>query len=340
MRPGQTLTLRFAPRYADGADEKKGGASGDLKSITFAPDAFREIRLVVDSAAKTGFSAEKEVFTLVRKVRRARGTINSSLYVSAVDAGVPPAVLVRLIRIYSWGVDFQREIRRGDTFDAAFEQFYLEDGTFARNGNVLFASLTLSGGTQEVYRFKRAKGEADYFDAKGRSVRKALMRTPIDGARLSSSFGRRKHPILGYTRMHTGVDFAAPSGTPIYAAGSGVVSYRGWKGGYGRYVRIRHNSTYSTAYAHMSRYARRATRGARVQQGQVIGYVGTSGRSTGPHLHYEVHVSGKKINPMRLKLPSGKPLKGKELANFREHVSGLAEQLAELVPPEPVARTE
>ncbi|MCK5275569.1 MAG: M23 family metallopeptidase, partial [Alphaproteobacteria bacterium] len=220
------------------------------------------------------------------------------------------------IRIFSWDVDFQRDIRKGDGFEVMYERFFDDNGELAHNGEVVYASLTLSGKRHAVYRHILKNGDVDYFDEKGQSAKKALMRTPIDGARLSSGFGKRKHPILGYTKMHKGLDFAAPRGTPIYAAGNGTVNYAGKKGGYGNYVRIRHNGTYQTAYAHMSGIARGVRKGKRVNQGQVIGYVGTTGRSTGNHLHYEVIRNGKFINSRRMHLPSGKALKGDDLAAF------------------------
>ena len=192
----------------------------------------------------------------------------------------------------------------------------------------------LSGKEFRLYRHETSDGEVDYFDAKGRSSRKALIMTPIDGARISSGFGRRKHPILGYTKMHRGTDFAAPSGTPVYAAGNGVVEKAGRNGGYGQYIRIRHNGTYKTAYAHLSGYARGITSGARVKQGEVIGYVGTTGRSTGPHLHYEVLLENKQINPKKLNLPSGRTLTGKELARFNAARGALENRYATLPAPE------
>ncbi|TFG47962.1 MAG: M23 family metallopeptidase, partial [Gemmatimonadales bacterium] len=228
----------------------------------------------------------------------------------------PNPVLIELIRIFSFDVDFQRDIQPGDRFEVLYDALLETDGSLAKTGEVLYAALTLSGQRLELYGFTPKSGFADFFDTKGQSVRKTLMRTPIDGARLSSGFGMRKHPILRYTRMHRGTDFAAPSGTPIYAAGDGTVEIAGRKGAYGKYVRLRHNSTYQTAYAHMSRFAKGTRSGARVRQGQVIGYVGTTGRSTGPHLHYEVLVNGKQVNPSKIKLASGEKLKGADLAAF------------------------
>ena len=226
--------------------------------------------------------------------------------------------MIDLIRAYSYEVDFQRDIRKGDRFEVMFERLYDSDRGLVYTGNLLYAALTLGRTTLEIYRHQPAGGEADYFNGRGESVRKDLLRTPIDGARISSRYGERKHPILGYTKMHRGVDFAAPKGTPIYAAGDGVIVALGRNGAYGKYVRIRHNSQYTTAYGHLSRYAKGMESGRRVKQGQVIGYVGSTGRSTGPHLHYEVSYQGSRINPMSLKLPAGYKLEGEELTAFQE----------------------
>jgi murein DD-endopeptidase MepM/ murein hydrolase activator NlpD len=231
-----------------------------------------------------------------------------------------------MIRIFSFDVDFQRELQPGDSFEVLYEALFEDDGSLAKTDGVLYASLTLSGERLDMYNFTPQSGHDDFFDRKGQSVRKTLMRTPIDGARLSSRFGMRKHPVLGYTRQHKGVDFAAPRGTPIYAAGDGVIESAGRNGGYGKYLRIRHNSTYKTAYGHMTRIAKGMRRGKRVRQGQIIGYVGSTGRSTGPHLHYEVLRGGRQVNPLKIKLPSGEKLKAADLASFQRHRAGIDAQ--------------
>lgn len=268
------------------------------------------------------FRKEKPVVT---RTASAKGKIRSSLYEAAARGGVPAPVVAELIRLYSWEVDFQREIQPGDGFHLAYEKFLGAGGEALRHGDIVFAQLTLSGDEKPLYRFETPSG-ADYFDAAGRSARRALLRTPVDGARLSSGFGKRKHPILGFTKLHRGVDFAAPAGTPIMAAGDGVVVFRGNKGGYGRYILVRHNSRYSTAYGHLSSFKRGVTKSSRVRQGQVIGFVGSSGLSTGPHLHYEIHRNGRQINPLSVKMPSGTVLAGDELARFqreRERIDGM-----------------
>ncbi|MGY9016440.1 MAG: peptidoglycan DD-metalloendopeptidase family protein, partial [Rhodospirillales bacterium] len=254
-----------------------------------------------------------------------------------LKAGLSASVLVDLIRVYSWDVDFQRGIHPGDGFEVMFEQLYEADSGTKVNGDIVYAALTLQGVRHPIYRHKAVKNGAEYFDEQGKSAKKALMRTPINGARLSSGFGRRKHPILGYTRMHRGLDFAAPRGTPIYAAGNGILEVAGRKGAYGNYIRIRHNGTYKTAYGHMKSLARGMRKGKRVRQGQVIGYVGTTGRSTGPHLHYEILQGGRQVNPRRLKMPSGRQLKSSELLRFKLIRKSIDRKFAGLAPKENLA---
>ena len=243
--------------------------------------------------------------------------ISSSLYKAAIDKKIDPNIIVQFAQIYGFQVDFQRDIRKNDSFQIVYEEYKNEDNKIVDFGNILYANLILQGKSLELYYFKSDKEKIDdHFEANGQSIKKTLMKTPINGARLSSSYGMRKHPILGYNKMHQGTDFAAPMGTPIMASGSGVILKSGWCGGGGNCVKIRHNSTYSTVYAHMSKFARGIKKGLRVKQGQIIGYVGSTGMSTGPHLHYEVIQNGKKINSQTLKLPSGKKLKGKNREDF------------------------
>ena len=267
---------------------------------------------------------------LTRNVAYAKGSIDTSLYAAAVNAEVPLPVLADLIQIFSFDVDFQRDIRRGDGFSLMYARYSDDTGTVLRDGEIEVAAMTLGSKKKRFYRFETADGQVDYYDDKGRSARKALLRTPIDGARMSSRFGMRRHPILGYNKMHRGLDFAAPSGTPIFAAGNGIVEKAYRYGAYGRYVRIRHNSTYKTAYAHMSRYGKNIRSGRRVKQGQIIGYVGTTGRSTGAHLHYEVLKNGSRVSPRSIKLPTGRKLAGAELAAFSERLQDLEQQYVAL----------
>ena len=235
--------------------------------------------------------------------------ILQSLYKSASDQNIPPNIIIEFAGIYGFQVDFQRDIRKKDKFQIMYEIFFNENKEIVETGEILFANLKLSGQDNSLYYYDKIGNEGHY-DKNGKSVKKALMKTPINGARLSSPFGMRKHPIDGFNKMHRGTDFAAPIGTPIMASGDGVVKKAGWCGGGGNCVKIRHNSTYQTVYAHMSKFARGIKTGVRVKQGQTIGYVGSTGKSTGPHLHYEVIVNGKKVNSQKLKLPSGKILKG------------------------------
>jgi len=243
--------------------------------------------------------------------------IRNSLYKSAVEKKIDPNIIVQFAQIYGFEVDFQRDIRKNDSFQIVYEELKNEENKTVDFGNILYANLILQGRSLELYHFNSEKDKInDHFEPNGQSIKKTLMKTPINGARLSSGYGNRKHPILGYTKLHTGTDFAAPTGTPIMASGSGVILKAGWCGGGGNCVKIKHNSTYSTVYAHMSKFARGIKKGIRVTQGQIIGYVGSTGMSTGPHLHYEVIKNGKKINSQTLKLPSGKKLKGKLRENF------------------------
>ena len=241
--------------------------------------------------------------------------IKNSLYESSIKNGIQPNIILDFARVYGFQVDFQRDIWKNDSFQLMYETFLDDDDRIVETGNIIYANLNLQGKDIPLYGFKTKEGY-DYFDNFGKSIKKSLMKTPINGARLSSSFGMRKHPILGFNKMHRGTDFAAPEGTPIMASGDGKIVRARWCGGGGNCIKIKHNSTYSTVYAHLSKFARIAKEGNRVRQGQIIGYVGSTGMSTGPHLHYEVIENGKKVNSQTLKLPSGKILKGKEREKF------------------------
>jgi murein DD-endopeptidase MepM/ murein hydrolase activator NlpD len=305
---GAELTLNFQPLALH------EGAGESFRGLEFMPSFEKTVG--VARTWDNRFESYTSRTKLTHEQTRASFTIRNSLYVDAVDAGVPPIVIIEMIRALSFDVDFQRDLQPSDRFDLLYDRIRDASGNIDGSGDVIFAALTLSGKKVEIYRFRGDDGAYDYYNPKGESTRKALMRTPIDGARLSSRYGRRRHPILGYTKVHKGIDFAAPGGTPIMAAGSGVVADARWYGAYGRYVRIRHNSTYSTAYAHMSRFAKGIRRGTRVSQGQIIGYVGTTGRSTGPHLHYEVIANNRQVNPLSVKLPTGRTLRGAERDRF------------------------
>ena len=261
------------------------------------------------------FNEEILSIKLNKKIIYKENIILQSLYKAATDQDIPANTIIDFARIYGFQVDFQRDIRKQDKFQIMYEIYLNEKNEILETGEILFANLKLSGQDNSLYFFDE-EGSEGHYDKNGKSVKKALMKTPINGARLSSPFGMRKHPIDGFNKMHRGTDFAAPMGTPIMASGDGVVKKAGWCGGGGNCVKIRHNSTYQTIYAHMSKFARGIKNGVRVKQGQTIGYVGSTGKSTGPHLHYEVIVNGKKVNSQKLKLPSGKILKGKERKIF------------------------
>ena len=262
-----------------------------------------------------GFDKKIILTKLEKKIIFKENIILQSLYKSALDKKIPANTIIEFARIYGFQIDFQRDIRKQDRFQIMYEAFVDENNKTVEAGNILYANLILSGKDNSLYYFDK-DGGVGHYDKGGKSIQKALMKTPINGARLSSSFGMRKHPIDGFNKMHRGTDFAAPMGTPIMASGSGVIKKAGWCGGGGNCVVIRHNSTYQTVYAHMSKFAKGIRGGSRVKQGQTIGYVGSTGKSTGPHLHYEVIVNGKKVNSQKLKLPSGKVLKGQERKIF------------------------
>jgi murein DD-endopeptidase MepM/ murein hydrolase activator NlpD len=257
----------------------------------------------------------ENILKLYKKEVVVKNSIQKSLYSSAIEAGIEPNIIIEFARVFGFEVDFQRDIRKGDWFEIYYEKFEDENNKIRDTGKIIYASMYVNGEEINLYNFKY-KNEEEYYDIKGKSITKSLMKTPINGARLSSSFGMRKHPILGYNKMHRGTDFAAPSGTPIMASGSGTITRARWCGGGGNCVKIKHNSTYETIYAHMKTFAKGVKEGRKVKQGQIIGYVGSTGLSTGPHLHYEVIVNGKKVNSQKLKLPSGKILKGDARQEF------------------------
>ena len=261
------------------------------------------------------FNQKIVVTKLNKKIIYDENIILESLYKSAIEEKIPANIIIEFARIYGFQVDFQRDIRKKDGFQIMYEVFFDDKNNIIETGNILYANLKLSGENNSLYYFDLKDSEGHY-DKNGRSVQKALMKTPINGARLSSSFGMRKHPIDGFNKMHKGTDFAAPMGTPIMASGNGKIKKAGWCGGGGNCIVIKHNSTYQTVYAHMSKFAKGIRSGVRVKQGQTIGYVGSTGKSTGPHLHYEVIINGKKVNSQKLKLPSGKILKNEERKLF------------------------
>jgi murein DD-endopeptidase MepM/ murein hydrolase activator NlpD len=265
--------------------------------------------------SQNNFEVIENVLQLYKEEVVIKNIIKNNLYSSAVDSGIEPNIIIEFARIFGFEVDFQRDIRQEDWFEILYERFVDDNNKVRDTGKIIYASMYVNGEEINLYNFNY-KNEEDFYDIKGKSITKSLMKTPINGARLSSSFGMRKHPILGYNKMHRGTDFAAPSGTPIMASGSGTVTRARWCGGGGNCVKIKHNSTYETIYAHMKAFAKGIKEGRKVKQGQIIGYVGSTGLSTGPHLHYEVIVNGKKVNSQKLKLPSGKILRGEERKQF------------------------
>lgn len=309
LKAGQRVTLAFSKPL-------HGLGIGDLTKVSLHMTPAKEI-----SAQRTddgGFQGGEEKLQLNRQVARFNGTIQGSLFGSAQKAGIPVPVINAMIRALSYDVDFQRDVQPGTPFDVVFEGYYDSRGKLVRHGDMLYAAISVNNETISMYRFETDEGSVEYFNAKGESIKKALLKTPVDGARLSSGYGMRRHPILGYGKMHKGVDFAVPTGTPIQSAGDGVIEEAGNKGGYGNYVRVRHSGGYATAYAHMSRIATGMRPGKRVKQGQIVGYVGSTGRSTGPHLHYEVLMGNQHINPLKVKMSTTTRLAGRELERFKQ----------------------
>ena len=274
------------------------------------------IEIIRDEEDK--ITSKKIITKLYKRKILAENIIIKNLYSSAIKAKINPDTIIEFARIFGFEIDFQRDIRKNDYFKIVYDKFFDENGEFVKSGPIFYAHMSVNGREITLYKFGNDKNYG-YFDINGKSVEKALMKTPINGARLSSSFGMRKHPILGFTKMHKGTDFAAKSGTPIMASGSGTIVSAKWCGGGGNCIKIKHNSTYATIYAHLKSFARGIKKNKKVKQGQIIGYVGSTGMSTGPHLHYEVLINGKKVNSQKLKLPSGKVLKDNERKMFEIH---------------------
>ena len=283
-----------------------------------------EFKIETDKKNEILFIKNKENKFISKKIKKnftkrlvyKETVITNSLYNSALNLSIKPNIIIEFARLYGFQVDFQRDVWKDDSFQIIYEEYLNEENKVVDTGEIIFANLNLQDTDLQLYKYEYEKNKIDYFDENGKSIKKTLMKTPINGARLSSSYGKRKHPILGYTKMHTGTDFAAPTGTPIMASGDGKVTKAGWCGGGGNCVKIKHNTKYQTVYAHMSKFGKGIKKGVRVKQGQIIGYVGSTGMSTGPHLHYEVIENGRKINSQKLKLPSGKILKGNDRKNF------------------------
>ena len=307
------LSNIYSGRELSLVTKKLNDDTNSLINLVFPVDnkTFIEIRKI-----KEDFIVKENILKLNKEEVVVKSEIENSLYESAIASKVEPNIIIEFARVFGFEVDFQRDIRKGDLFEIYYEKFVDDNGNIRDTGKIIYASMAVNGQEINLYNFKYNNEPEEYYDINGKSITKSLMKTPINGARLSSSFGMRKHPILGYNKMHRGTDFAAPSGTPIMASGSGTVTRARWCGGGGNCVKIRHNSSYETIYAHMKNFAKGIKEGRKVKQGQIIGYVGSTGLSTGPHLHYEVIVNGKKVNSQKLKLPSGKILKGQERNEF------------------------
>jgi len=298
--------------------------------IKFSVPITKSTTIEITKNEENKIISKKIITKLYKKKILSENVIKNSLYASAIKAKINPDTIIEFARIFGFEIDFQRDIRKNDYFKVVYEKYFDESGKFIKSGSILYAHMTVNGREISLYKF----GDDDnygYFDINGKSVEKALMKTPINGARLSSSYGMRKHPITGFTKMHQGTDFAAPLGTPIMASGSGTITRAKWCGGGGNCIKIKHNSTYQTIYAHMQSFAKGMKVGKKVRQGQIIGYVGSTGISTGPHLHYEVIVNGKKVNSQTLKLPSGKVLKNEERQLFEIHRIKTDVLIAELI---------
>jgi murein DD-endopeptidase MepM/ murein hydrolase activator NlpD len=320
LRVGQKISLTLAQH------ERLGDRTA-VKELAINLPNLSTVEL--ERLSSGDFSVAAIKAELLDHATHASGTVRSSLYQAADDAGIPSSVMGEIVRAFSYDVDFQRDIHPGDKIEVVMDRQTTVDGRVGGYHNARYASLTLKGRKIEIFRFADARGGSSWYNAKGESVVKSLLRTPIHAARITSGYGMRKHPIMGYSKMHRGVDFGAAIGTPILAAGDGTITFRGWKNGYGNYVQIRHNNTYSTAYGHISRFGNIRI-GGRVKQGQVIAFVGSTGMSTGPHLHYEVMQNGQQVNPTAQKFNTAQALAGAELQKFKSRQSAILKELASL----------
>jgi murein DD-endopeptidase MepM/ murein hydrolase activator NlpD len=297
-----------------GATESSSQPIARLLSLHFSPSIEQDI--TINRATDGSFSAQNVQKTLEVHHHRAGATIDSSLYLAGMQAGIPADIVVEMIRMFSYKVDFQRDLQPGDSFEVYYDYYYTPEGQPAKIGNISFARMRLGGKDVTLYRYAPSDEAAEYFDSKGESAKGILMKTPVDGARISSGFGSRFHPILGYTRAHKGVDFAVPTGTPVMAAGGGTINFMGWANGYGNFVVINHSEGLATAYGHLSRFAAGMRKGAKLHQGEVFAYSGMTGLATGPHLHYEIRVNGTQVNPLTIKMADGRLLAGAELRDY------------------------
>lgn len=319
LRAGQNVTLTFS----------RTPQAETFTSAVFQPEDTQEITIARQEDGS--FTSSTKAIPIIRERIAARGEIRSSVFEAGERAGVPHSIMAEMIRVYAHDIDFQRDIHPGDSFEILYDQPKTAQGKAVGSGSIIYAAMRIGDEVKPIYRVTFSDKTVDYFDAAGRSARRALLRTPVAAARVTSGYGMRMHPLLGYSKMHQGVDFGAPTGTPIFSAGSGTIEEIGFKGGFGRYILVRHGNGLETAYGHMSRFNPRLYKGARVNQGEVIAYVGSSGRSTGPHLHFEVHVNGKQANPLSIKMPTGRVLEGAQLAQFKGGQTHIQQEFAGLV---------
>ncbi len=299
----------------------------ELKEIIIEIDFKTNLKIILNSQ----INIEKKELKTYSIIESKEYLIKNSLYADGVKSNLPNKIIIKLIQLFSFDLDFQRDIKKDTEVSVSYEITNVENKSQYSYGDINYARITIKNNTLEYFKFTTDDGFIDYFNREGKNVKKSILKTPLDGAKVSSNFGMRKHPILGFNKMHKGIDFAAPKGTPVYAGGNGVIEKAGNNGGYGKYIRIRHTNDYKTAYAHLSGFRKGISKGVRVNQGDIIGYVGSTGRSTGPHLHYEIIYQGKQINPLTLKLPSGKILQGDEFKRFqKKYKMILAEHLNNL----------
>lgn len=309
---------------------EKSSATNKNIIVKFSVPITKSTTIAITRDEDNKITSKKIITKLYKRKILSENIIKKNLYSSAMEANINPDTIIEFARIFGFEIDFQRDIRKNDYFKIVYEKYFDENGEFIKSGSILYAHMSVNGREITLYEFGNDKNYG-YFDVNGKSIEKALMKTPINGARLSSSFGMRKHPISGFNKMHQGTDFAAPMGTPIIASGSGTITRAKWCGGGGNCIKIKHNSTYETIYAHMKSFAKGIKVGKKIRQGQIIGYVGSTGISTGPHLHYEVIINGKKVNSQKLNLPSGKVLKDDERKQFEIHRIKTDVLIAELI---------
>ena len=327
MVNGKALEVPLAEETDIGATPGTSEPISRLLSLHYSPSI--EQGVTITRSTVGGFTAQVIKKELKAHKHRAGGTVDSSLYLAAMQAGIPAEVVIDMIRMFSYRVDFQRDVHRGDSFEVFYDYYYTPEGQPAKYGAIAYAKMRLGGKEIALYHYQLDPDQtAEYFDGKGESAKGMLMKTPVDGARISSGFGSRFHPVLGYTRMHKGVDFAVPIGTPVMAAGAGTVQFMGRASGYGNFVQISHGNNYSTAYGHLARFAAGMRHGARVRQGQIFAYSGNTGVTTGPHLHYEIRMNKGQVNPLTVKMAQGRTLAGKERLAFLEARMKIDEQMA------------